>query len=108
MPATQIITTIVVSIFASTGFWAFVQQFMDRKSASREMLLGLGRDKLISKCHEYIDQGWIAVEELADLEKYLYTPYRKLGGNGTGEILFNKVNQLPNKEVRNEDEQQGI
>lgn len=97
---TQIIVTIVVAIFGSTGFWALVQKIIDSKSASREMLLGLGRDKLISKCHEYIDQGWISVEELADLEKYLYTPYRKLGGNGTGEILFEKVNKLPNKEPR--------
>jgi len=96
----ELVATIVTSIFASTGFWALAQRIIDSKSASREMLLGLGRDKLISKCHEYIDQGWITVEELADLEKYLYTPYRKLGGNGTGEILFNKVNSLPNKETK--------
>ena len=100
---TQLVATIVTSIFASTGFWALVQQIMDRKSASREMVLGLGRDKLLSKCHEYLDAGWISVEELADLEKYLYTPYKKLGGNGTGEILFGKVKSLPNKEVKDDE-----
>jgi len=98
LPA-ELVLTITTSIFASTGFWALVQRIIDSKSASREMLLGLGRDKLLSKCHEYLNQGWISVEELADLEKYLYTPYKKLGGNGTGEILFTKVKNLPNREV---------
>ena len=103
MPPTELVATIVVSIFASTGFWAFVQQIMDRKSASREMLLGLGRDRLIYECNKYLEQGWISAQELSDLEKYLYTPYKRLGGNSTGETLFKKVNNLPlSKETKDE------
>ena len=101
MVPAELVVTRTTSIFASTGFWALVQRIIDSKSASREMLLGLGRDKLLSRCEEYLMQGWISIEELADLEKYLYTPYKKLGGNGAGEILFSKVKNLPNKEAKN-------
>lgn len=98
----EIVITIVGAIFGSTGFWSIVQRFLDSKSASRAMLLGLGRVKLMEQCNKYLDQGWVSIEDLADLEKYLYTPYKKLGGNGTGEMLYNKVNALPNKEVKDE------
>ena len=41
--------------------------------------------------------GYIEVEELVDLKKYLYEPYRKLGGNGAGEMIMAKVEKLPNQ-----------
>ena len=100
MSKAEIVVAIIVAAFGSTGFWTFIMRYMDSKSATREMLLGLGRKILKEECSEYLARGWISIEELADLEKYLYTPYRKLGGNGTGEILFNKVNCLPNSDSK--------
>lgn len=37
----NIIITVVTAVFASTGFWAFVTGFFDRKSAQKELLIGL-------------------------------------------------------------------
>ena len=34
-----IIITVVTAVFASTGFWAFVTGFLDRKSAQKELLV---------------------------------------------------------------------
>lgn len=94
----DVATTIILSIFGSTGFWALVQRQMDKKSASREMILGLGYDRLMHQCHKYIERGYITVDEFEDLTKYLYNPYINLGGNGTAKALYDKVKCLPNKE----------
>lgn len=109
--SSEIVTGIVIAIFGSTGFWAVVQLLiqnrMEKKKAEVEkktdtrlndMVLGLGYDRLIHQCHKYLERGYITVDELEDLTKYLYNPYRALGGNGTAELLFNKVSDLPNKE----------
>jgi len=94
MQPNEIAVTIIVAIFGSTGFWAIVQKVLENKSASRRMILGLGYDRLVHLCRKYIERGYVTLEELEDLEKYLYTPYREMGGNGTAEMLFNEVKAL--------------
>lgn len=93
----EIIVTILVAIFGSSGFWLLVQRFIESKSASRKMLLGLGFERLKRECEKYIEQGWIEIQDFEELTKYLYIPYRDLGGNGTGEMLYMKVKGLPNE-----------
>lgn len=104
MTTIEIVITVIVAVFGSTGFWSFIQSIRDKRLANngnrvdeREMILGLGYDRLMHLCNKYIDRGYITVDELKDLNKYLYQPYRKLGGNGTAELLFNKVKDLPNE-----------
>lgn len=43
---------------------------------------------------QMIDKGEVTYEDLDELD-YCYKPYRALGGNGTGEKLYNKVQELP-------------
>lgn len=49
---------------------------------------------IYANCKEYLDNGYISTGELNDLE-YLFSSYKELGGNGTGEILYNKCKNLP-------------
>ncbi len=51
-------------------------------------------DKIYKQCTEYLKAGWISVDDLENLE-YLWRGYSKLGGNGTGEMLYREVQQLP-------------
>lgn len=90
----SLITTIVVSIFASTGFWNFLQYTSQRRNRAEDMLLGLAHDKIYELCKRYIKRGSISHQGLDNLI-HLYNPYHKLGGNGTCEELMNKVLQLP-------------
>lgn len=94
----DLITTIIVAVFASSGFWAFilalVNKILDKKNAKTQMLLGLGHDRIKFLCERYIAQKYVTTDDFEDLEKYLYTPYRKMGGNGTAEKLFNEVSKL--------------
>lgn len=96
MPSMELIITIIVAIFGSTGFWALVQTIVDKRSSKYQMLLGLGYDRLVEKCEYYIEREYITVDEYKDLFKYLYEPYIKMGGNGTAKALMEKVKKLPN------------
>lgn len=95
----ETIQTIILAIFASSGFWAFllaiVNKVVDKKSAKNRMLLGLGHDRIIALSEKYIAQGWISSDDFENLHDYLYIPYQKMGGNGTAEKLMRDVEKLP-------------
>lgn len=97
-PSTLILS-IVGSIFASTGFWAFVTYLVQRKdtrdSAEAQMLKGLGHDRICYLGESYIARGSITKDEYENLHDYLYLPYKKLGGNGTAEKIMQEVERLP-------------
>lgn len=94
----QIVTPIVVAIFASNGFWTVVQQRKDDKSARTKLIMGLGTDKIFYLGGRYIERGYITRAEYADFRRYFYDPYKELGGNGLAEKVMNEINKLPLKE----------
>ncbi|MBE5911042.1 MAG: hypothetical protein E7276_07790 [Pseudobutyrivibrio sp.] len=98
---TTIVTTIIVAIFASTGFWSFLQNTLQNKgnkdSAESKMLKGLGHDRICYLGEHYIERGYITKDEYENLYDYLYIPYKELGGNGTAEKIINEVMKLPTK-----------
>lgn len=89
------IVTIIVAIFASSGFWTLILKLIDRKSAKNKMILGLGHDRIIFLCEKYLAQGWCTTDEFENLHDYLYEPYIKMGGNGTAKKLMIDVEKLP-------------
>lgn len=95
----EMIKTIIVAIFASSGFWAFllafIEKIFEKRSAKNQMILGLGHDRIIFLCEKYIAQGWITSEDFENLHDYLYIPYKKMKGNGTAEKLMRDVEKLP-------------
>lgn len=94
-PWVERIVLIVCTMLASSGLWAFLQSRLDRKNAKSRMILGLGHDRLMFLCSKYIERGWISNDEYEDLTKYLYKPYKDMGGNGTVERLMNEIKNLP-------------
>lgn len=102
---TEQIITIMVAVFASTGFWSFItsrfqrrDNVTDKKTAEGEMLRGLGHDRICYLGQMYIKKGHITKEDYENLHDYLFIPYKKLGGNGTAEKIMNDVEKLPIKE----------
>lgn len=96
---TNLIVPIFCAIFSSVGFWTFInniyQDRREKKSAERKALLGLLHEKLVDKVAEYQTRGGITQQEYTDLHKYIYDPYKELGGNGTGDRLMQDVDNLP-------------
>lgn len=53
-------------------------------------------NEIYKQCTYFISQGEISVDDLDNLD-YLWRGYHGLGGNGTGELLYNRVKELPLK-----------
>lgn len=94
----ELIVTIVVSVFASSGFWAYLMSRQKINTAERRMLLGIGYRSICDLAGIYIKRGKITRQEYSDLKKYLYEPYHDLGGNGTCERLMKEIDTLPIEE----------
>ena len=94
----QILLTIIAGItgiVTSAGFWAFLQRKYTVRSQTDRLLLGLAYDKIITMGMAYIERGWITKDEYEDYRKYLYEPYKALGGNGVTERVVAEVSNLP-------------
>lgn len=98
-PEATITISIVGAVFASGGFWAFLTYIFQRKdskdTAEAEMLKGLAHDKICHLGESYIRRGHITKDEYENLNDYLFTPYKKLGGNGTADKVMREVEKLP-------------
>ena len=94
MTTTQLIVTIITSIIASSGLWAFLGKKLERNDAERELIIGIGHVELVFFGMQYIDRGWITKDEY-DTMQDLYKPYIKLGGNGSGTKIMKEIENLP-------------
>lgn len=83
------------TIFASQGFWLWVQKRDTTRNALTKLVLGLAHDRIIFLGQKYIDQGYITKDEYEDLLKYLWVPYSQFGGNGLAERIMVDVSKLP-------------
>ena len=90
----DIILAIVSSLLASSGLWAYVFKKLNNRDAQNDMLIGLGHDRIMYLGMHYIKQGWISSDEYENLSKYLFEPYRALGGNGSAERIMKEVDKL--------------
>lgn len=85
------------SVLASSGFWAFVQRKSSTRDATTRLLMGLAHDTIVQVGMGYINRGWVSKDEYEDFRKYLFEPYRELGGNGIAERIMSDVTALPLK-----------
>lgn len=90
----QMFISIVSAVLASSGLWAFLSKRRDEKDGKTQLLIGLAHDRILSMCEKYISRGYLTKEEYDDLNKYLYEPYSKLGGNGSAERMMKEVDKL--------------
>lgn len=94
MQITETIITILCAVIASSGFWACITRFSERKDVKTDMLIGLGHDRIICLGMYYIERGYITQDEYENLYEYLYKPYEKMGGNGSAKRVMDEVNKL--------------
>lgn len=97
MTSTQIILTLI----GASGFWTVIQTVVleiikakTNQNPERRALVGLLHQELVEECEHFIAQGHIKREEYEDLNKYIYQPYKELGGNGTAERLMKEIDKL--------------
>jgi hypothetical protein len=93
----ETIIVLITAMLASSGMWAFLSKKLDKRDVQTEMLIGLAHDRIMFLGMSYIERGYITQDEYENLDKYLYKPYKKLGGNGSAEHVMAEVNKLPIK-----------
>ena len=91
----KILVTGLIAILASSGWWQFLKARDTKRTQTDHLLLGLAYDKIISLGMSYIERGWITKDEYEDYRRFLYEPYKKLGGNGVTERVMAEVTSLP-------------
>ena len=94
MTTTQVILTIITSLLASSGLWAFLGNRLERNGAERELIIGIAHIELVFFGMQYLERGWITRDEYETMQD-LYKPYVKLGGNGSGRKIMKEVENLP-------------
>lgn len=110
MIETRDVITIIIAVLGSGGLWSFIQYRLQQRdlkkmqensadTVERRALLAILHDRIYSSAPDIIERGYVTVDELDNL-KYLYRPYKALGGNGTGEKLVSDVKNLPIKKER--------
>ncbi len=93
----QMAITILCSVLASSGFWAFLMKKAEHKDVKTRMLIGLGHDRIMFLGTSYIKRGYITADEYENLYVYLYKPYEEMGGNGSAARIMEEVKKLPIK-----------
>lgn len=96
---TQVAVPLVVAALTSSGLWAVVAKRVDKGDAQRKMLVGLAHDRIIHLGMVYVDRGYITQDEYENLNDYLYTPYEKMGGNGSAKRVMEEVRKLPIRKI---------
>ena len=94
MTTSQVILTIITALLASSGLWAFLGSRLERNSAEKELITGIGHIELVFFGMQYIERGWITRDEYETMQG-LYEPYIKLGGNRAGTKIMKELEKLP-------------
>lgn len=89
--------SMIITIFASTGFWTFLGIVYANRSKRNNLLLGLAYVQIVSKCEHYISEGEIGINEYKELKSYLFEPYINMGGDGVAKNLIEQVDRLSMK-----------
>ena len=93
----QLILTVVTAITSgvTTGLIIFLIQ---RHDAKHDLLMGLGHDAIFKYSNKYLKRGHIYRDEYENLHDYIYVPYSKRGGNGTGKRMMEEIEKLEMRE----------
>ena len=102
--STDSIVTLLVAVFASTGFWSLVQYVIgiikEKKggnSAEKNLLIALSHDRILTLSKEAIINGYISQDDYNNLAQ-MTEPYFEAGGNHLAKKMWEEVQKLPIKE----------
>ena len=95
------IVAIVLAVFASTGFWSFLADYLKNRkktfSAGDRLLLGIAHNIIHERCNELLAQGYMTSDDYDTLQS-IVAPYIEMGGNGSGKKKYEQCMSLPIRE----------
>lgn len=98
-----LVPTILSAIIASFSVGGVMWKRLTNNSRQDDMLLALGRYRLVSECEIILSQGYITTTQYEMLTA-LYKAYHGLGGNSVGTALYERAIKLKIEEVDHTDD----
>ena len=71
-----------------------VYAWKNEQDLVKQGVLAILHDRLYQACRHHLQCGYCTLADRDNLE-YMFRPYKALGGNGTGEELYNRCLALP-------------
>ena len=101
---TDNIVTLLVAVFASTGFWSLAQYIIglvkDKKSgdsSEKKLLVALSHDRIVYLSKSALKDGYISQDDYDNLAQ-ITQPYFEAGGNHLARKYWDEVQKLPIKD----------
>lgn len=102
--STDSIVTLLVAVFASTGFWSLVQYIIglvkEKKSgdsSEKKLLVALSHDRIVYLSKSALKDGYISQDDYDNLAQ-ITQPYFEAGGNHLARKYWDEVQKLPIKD----------
>lgn len=103
---TQAIVVALIAAISSSGVCSIILYIIQRRDKQKDkdsenseamakMLCGVGHELISMRGSAILKRKWVSQDEYEDFVKYLYEPYKKLGGNGTAEKIMKEIMALP-------------
>ena len=96
MNSASLIVTIIVAIFASSGFWDWLKTRRKKMTPYEQVTMAIGREKLNKLSKKYIKKEYIPEDEFESF-KELGEAYLEAGGNTMVKELYLDAMKLPKK-----------
>lgn len=87
----------LISVLLSGAYHKLSKQLKSERTRTNAInagVLAILHDRLYQACTFYLKRKYCTLEDRDNLE-YMFKPYKALGGNGTGEDLYNRCLALP-------------
>lgn len=89
---------LLIAVLGGSGVWELIkfeiEKHRKKLSDEQKLILGIAHDRIWYLGGQYIRRKGITKSELDNLERFV-VPYLSMGGNGTGEKIWNDVKELP-------------
>ena len=96
MNTASLVVTIIVAIFASSGFWDWLKTRRKKMTPYEQVTMEIGRDRLNYLSKKHIKAGYIPEDEFESFEE-LGEAYLEAGGNTMVKALYLEAVELPKK-----------
>lgn len=85
---------LITTVLSCPGIWAWAKTRTQRNDSEDELLLQVAKNQLVAQGREYLNRGYIAMDEYEEYESE-YRVYSRMGGNGLARRIFEQVDDLP-------------
>ena len=97
--------SVIIALIGSSGIWGFIlyrQQHKDAKEDDLNLiktaLMGILFGEIMEQGEKYIHRGYITLKQLNNFKKYIFDPYKNLGGDGMADEVWDSLCDLPRSE----------